>query len=474
MEALIQNKLIILTSISLFFTCCWIITLTILNRAKKQNFLQTYRLKQHINNLEYQDETIQRLRQERTSLFSENTQLQTEIASLQTSLAEAHKQANTFHLLLESTQEQMTRNFQLMAEKIFTEKTKSFANDNKFGLESILKPVREQIADFKDRVEHVYDRDTKDRISLAKEIEHLKILNTQISEDAINLTNALKGGNKLQGFWGEMILEKLLLSSGLRSGHEYTVQKGFKDHKGKEMRPDVIISLPGERHIIIDSKTSMKAFEEACQTEEKKKQDLLLSRHLESIKKHVSELGKKKYHQLNGLTSPDFVLLFLPVESGFQAALALDPELTTWAGNKKIILTSPSTLLAILRLINHMWRQDDQSRNGLLIAKQAGSLYDKFIGFLDVFEEIGQRLDQSHNCWQTARMRLTSGKGNIISKAEALKKLGVQTEKTMPKSLIGIVDTTSTRLSVSHQDKPQHMNKIQNLKQSEKISVKVP
>lgn len=459
-----QTMFFSLSAFSLFLGTSWLITLLKLGREKRHILLQSFRLKQQLKDQEYQHETIQRLRSERTALLVENKELCAQVASLQTSLTEAGKQADNFQMLLNSTQEQMNQKFQLMAEKIFTEKNQALTIQSSSGLETILKPVREQIADFKKKIEDVYDRESRDRISLSKEIEHLKTLNERISDDAVNLTNALKGRNKLQGFWGEMILEKLLEDSGLRAGHEYIVQKGLKDEHGKEFRPDVIIQLPGERHIIVDSKVSIIAFERACKTDDPTQREQLLNHHLDSIKKHTQDLSGKNYHRLNGIKSPDFVLLFMPVESAFQAALATDPTLTTWMGRKKVVLASPSTLLAILRTINHIWRQDEQSRNGLLIAQQAGSLYDKVIGFLEVFEEIGLRLDQSYKSWKTAKNRLMSGRGNIISKAEALKKLGVQTEKTIPKNLSTCpADTIQEFSSAEIQRTGQRHDKIRNL-----------
>ncbi len=461
-----QTIHIIAIAISLSLGLCWSITLILLHGKKKQNLTQSFQLQQQQRDLEYQDQTIQQLHDEKTTLLVENKESNAQLAGLRASLEEKKIQADNFQLLLNSTQKQMGRDFQLMAEKIFNDKNQALNTQNKSGLEAILKPVQEQITDFKRKIEDVYDKESRDRISLTKEIEHLKILNKQISDDAVNLTNALKGRNKLQGFWGEMILENLLEDSGLRPNHEYTVQKGLKDEHGKEMRPDVIIRLPGKRHLVIDAKVSIKAFEKACKEDNREKRQQLLHRHLESIKKHAAVLAGKNYHRLNGVNSPDFVLLFMPVESAFQAALSLDSELTTWASRKKIILTSPSTLLAILRTINHLWRLDKQDRNAQLIAKQAGSLYDKFIGFLEVFEEIGYRLDQSHNSWKIARKRLKTGRGNVIDKAETLKTLGVQTEKSIPESFFSLEDSLTKQTTPDyHKDEPRN-HKISNLIQN--------
>jgi DNA recombination protein RmuC len=389
-------------------------------------------LTREINALEA---TCARLRDERTELFAENRDLSSRFAALETSVAKAEEQASDHHVLLATAREQLEKDFQVLADRIFTEKGAALSARHQAELHTILHPVRQQLAEFKVRVEDVYDRESRDRVSLAKEIEHLKKLNIQISEDAINLANALKGQSKIQGLWGEMVLERLLENSGLARGREFDLQVSLKDGQGKSRVPDVLVRLPAGRQIIIDAKVSLKAYEKACRTDRDDERRELLRGHLDSLKKHVSGLAAREYHLLEGVNSPDFVILFLPTEGAFQAAVTLDPGLLTWAMEQKIILASPSTLLAILRTVNHMWRQDEQSRNSLAIAKQAGNLYDKFIGFVEAFEEIGSRLHQSHEAWNRARNRLATGKGNLISRAETLKELGVQTGKNLPGSI---------------------------------------
>ncbi len=406
-----------------------------LRRARRRLLLCSARAEQQQNELTMLEHTVTRLRHERTVLQDENRDLASRLAALQTALTAAEKQADTGRTLLEATRKQLESDFQILADRIFTEKGQILSQKHQAALAALLNPVREQLGEFKKKVEDVYDRESRDRISLVKEIEHLKTLNLQISQDAVNLTNALKGRNKTQGLWGEMILERLLEDSGLHRGHEFDTQVGLKDKNGRTRLPDVIIHLPRGRDIIIDAKVSLAAFEQASRTENHEKRQQYLREHLDSLKKHIHSLAGKEYHRLPGVNCPDFVLLFMPTEGAFQTAVSQEPGLLTEAMRKKIILASPSTLLAILRIINHMWRQEEQNHNSLAIAKQAGNLYDKFIGFVEAFEEVGGRLNQTVDAWQLARKRLTSGKGNLISRAEALKKLGVPNSKDLPSSM---------------------------------------
>jgi DNA recombination protein RmuC len=344
----------------------------------------------------------------------------------------------------------MEKNFQLLAEKIFKEKGSTISHKHQDELSSLLLPVREQLGEFKKKVEDVYDRETRDRVSLRKEIEHLKDLNQQISKDAINLTNALKGQSKIQGIWGEMILKNLLENSGLKQGYEFELQVQLKDAAGKIRIPDVLVRLPQNREIIVDAKVSLTAYEKMFQTDDPDEEKRFLIQHINSIRQHIRILADKKYHLLEGINSLDFTVLFIPTEGAFQTAIGTDPELLNMAMQKKIIMASPSTLLAILRTTHHLWRQEEQTRNSLAIAKQAGNLYDKFIGFLESFEEVGTRLDQTKSAWDSARNRLVSGRGNLIIRAEKLKELGVQTNKSLPASIT--VNDSGKDESPQHQE----------------------
>lgn len=378
--------------------------------------------------------TIRRLRLERNELARECREFDANNASLQTSCNAMQQQVAERELLLAEARKQIEQDFQFLAGKIIIEKGELLNKQHESALTLLLRPFHDQLLDFKKKVEDVYDRDSRDRVTMIKEIEHLKQLNQQVSMDAANLAEALRGDNKLQGQWGEMLLTKLLEASGLRSGQEFAVQVSLKSDEGSNYQPDVLVYLPENRTVVIDAKVSLKAFTEAHAAPDENQKQQHLTLHLHSIKKHINMLAAKKYHQLTDSGSLDFVLLFIPIESAFQIAVTQDPEILTSAMQKKVILASPSTLLAILKTIHHLWRIDEQNRNSLLIAKQAGNLYDKFVGFTEAFEEIGLRLNQTQQAWHTAKNRLSSGQGNLIAKAEALKHLGVQTNKNLPDS----------------------------------------
>ncbi|HEJ83383.1 MAG TPA: DNA recombination protein RmuC [Desulfobacteraceae bacterium] len=380
-------------------------------------------------------QNCERLRNERNRRYEENNGLAVDLAALRTKLEEKNRQAAAADQLMAETRAEMEKNFQILAERIFTEKGTRITLQHQEELTRLLRPLREQMGEFKKKVEDVYDRETRDRVSLVKEIEHLKSLNLQISEDAVNLTRALKGQSKVQGLWGEMILEHLLENSGLKQGYEFEVQVPLRDKNGQSRMPDVLVRLPGDREVVIDAKVSLKAYEKMCRTDDRDEEKRFIQQHVDSIRQHIRGLADKEYHRLEGINSLDFTILFIPTEGAFQSAISSEPQLLTSAMQKKIILASPSTLLAILRTVHHLWRQEEQTRNSLAIAKQAGNLYDKFIGFLESFEEIGTRLQQTHSAWEVARTRLVSGRGNLVSRAETLKELGVQSSKTLPSSI---------------------------------------
>jgi DNA recombination protein RmuC len=409
-----------------------IVLLLVFNRAQRRNLLLSLRLEQATKNNRHMEEEARQLGSMQQNVQQQNQQLEHENISLKAELRENATIARERQLLFEQTRAQMEEDFQNLARKVLSEQGRILREQQTEGLQGVLLPVRDQLEGFKKKVEDVYDRESRDRISLVKEIEHLKTLNERISRDALNLTQALQGKNKLQGQWGEMVLEKLLEESGLRPGREFETQVSLRDMQGKLKQPDVIVHLPGKRDIIVDAKVSLGSYLQACKTGDAEEEAMHLRSHLESLTRHINGLSGKQYQQLPGLTVPDFVLLFIPVEGAFQAAISAKPDLLTQAMRKRVVLTSPSTLLAILRTIHHMWRLDEQNRNALVIAKEAGNLYDKFVGFVEAFSEIGTRLNQATQSWQTAEKRLSSGRGNLISRADTLKQLGVQSARELP------------------------------------------
>lgn len=405
------------------------------NRLSRRNLGLSIRLEQAGRNLSRRNTDIERLRSERDLLRVQNRQAAEATAHLQSDLAGTHRLMKEQEALVETTRGRMEQDFQLLAARILTEQGEQLSNQHASGLQALLEPMREQLQTFRQRVEDVYDKDSRDHAALRREIELLRDLNQQLSTDALNLTQALQGKSKIQGQWGEMILEKLLEDSGLRKGTEFETQVGVHNEQGRLRQPDVIVHLPRKREIIIDAKVSLKAWALAAHEQDPKKQQKLLKQHLQSLHNHIKGLSGKEYHRLPGISTLDFVLLFIPAEGAFQAAVTLEPDILTLAMRKKVILTGPSTLLAILRTIHHLWRMDEQGRNSLTIAKQAGNLYDKFVGFVEAFEEIGFRLEQSQQSWQTARKRLVSGRGNLVGRIESLKELGVQPNREVPETV---------------------------------------
>ena len=366
----------------------------------------------------------------------ENTQLQTKMTELETRLEDERKNAEEKLSLLQEARDQLKLEFQNVANKIFEDKSQKFTEQSKENIESVLKPMREQLVDFKKKVEDVYDKESKDRVSLLTEIIHLKSLNERISEDAINLTNALKGQSKTRGSWGEMILERVLEESGLHKGREYEVQAMYASEEGQRRHPDVIVHLPEGKDIVIDSKVSLTAYEKYCSADTDEKREKRLKEHVISIRTHIKELSNKRYEELEGISTLDFVLMFLPIEGAFWTAIESEQGLFNEAFDKNIMLVSPSTLLATLRIINNIWRYEDQNKNALLIAKKAGDLHDKFVGFVDALEDVGQKIGKAHESYKTARDRLSKGKGNLVRRTEELKQLGVKAKKELPEGLV--------------------------------------
>ena len=366
----------------------------------------------------------------------ENIGLQTRMAELETRLEDERKNAEEKLSLLQEARDQLKLEFQNVANRIFEDKSQKFTEQNKENIEGVLKPMREQLLDFKKKVEDVYDKESKDRVSLLTEIIHLKTLNERISEDAINLTNALKGQSKTRGSWGEMILERVLEESGLHKGREYEVQAMYASDEGQRRHPDVIVHLPEGKDIVIDSKVSLRAYEKYCSADTDEKREKRLKEHVISIRTHIKELSNKRYEELEGISTLDFVLMFLPIEGAFWTAIESEQGLFNEAFDKNIMLVSPSTLLATLRIINNIWRYEDQNKNALIIAKKAGDLHDKFVGFVDALEDVGQKIGKAHESYKTARDRLSKGKGNLVRRTEELKQLGVKARKELPEGLV--------------------------------------
>ncbi|MDA8137684.1 MAG: DNA recombination protein RmuC [Desulfobacteraceae bacterium] len=369
------------------------------------------------------------------------SQCRAQMAELGTLLEEQRKQAGEKIALLNEARDQLKNEFQNLAQKIFEEKSTRFADQNKAAMDQLIVPLREQIGDFKKRVEDVYDKESRDRTALHTEINHLKELNQRISKEALNLTRALKGDSKARGNWGEVILERVLEASGLQKGREYEVQVSLKDPEGKRYQPDAVVRLPEGKDVIIDAKVSLKDYEAFYSAESAEEKEKHLAAHIEAMRVHIRGLAAKSYEELEGVRTLDFTLMFVPIEAAFLAAVEKDGALFAEAFEKNIMVVSPSTLLVTLRTIQNIWRHEYQNRNALEIAKKAGGLYDKLVGFVEALEEVGRQLDKARDAYRTAHDRLAAGKGNLIKRSQELIDLGVKAGKRLPNNLLENAET---------------------------------
>lgn len=370
---------------------------------------------------------------------NECTALERDYAVLHTRHEESARGFEEKIRLLDEAKAQMRAQFEHLATQIFEQKSKTFDEAHTKGLGLLLKPFREQITNFSKQSEERFLHDAKERQSIKDEIIRLKSLNERLSEDAINLTNALKGENKTQGNWGEIVLERILEESGLREGHEYDIQNTLEGQEGKKYRPDVIVHLPQNKEIIIDSKVSLVAYEAFVRATDDESRAHALKQHLISIHGHIKGLSQKRYEQLSGVKTLDFVLLFMPIEGAFLLALEQDNTFFKTAYEQNIVVVSPSTLLVTLRTIEHIWRSEYQERNAKEIAASAEALYEKLVAFVEDMEKIGDSIAKTQKSYEGAMNKLSTGKGNLIRRAESMRKLGLKPKKALPESLIDTV-----------------------------------
>nr|WP_305909303.1 DNA recombination protein RmuC [Methylomarinum sp. Ch1-1]MDP4522205.1 DNA recombination protein RmuC [Methylomarinum sp. Ch1-1] len=353
----------------------------------------------------------------------------TAYAELQSRLQEQQKSSAEKIQLLHDAESQLKTQFENLANRIFEERNKQFSEHNKSSIEHLVSPLKQQLGDFKSRLEAVYDNESKDRISLREEIVSLRRDTAKMNQEALNLTRALKGDKKTQGNWGEMILEKVLEQSGLRKGVEYETQSAFRDAGNQLFKPDVIIRLPEDKDVVIDSKVSLLAYERYCSAEDEQERRQALKEHGDAIRQHIKSLSGKDYASLQGLRSLDFVLLFMPIEAAFMAAFQADEQLLGEALEHKIIVVTPTTLLATLRTIQNLWRYEQQNENAKVIADKAGALYDKIRGFVEELDKLGQQLATVNKTYDGVMNKLTRGQGNLLRQASSFEKLGVKVRK---------------------------------------------
>ena len=402
-----------------------------LNTLKEQSIIEKLAFEKNLLQITTEKEQI------RTEKEVANIQLAKKEADFD-SLLEKNKDQKQE---VEQLQEKFTKEFENLANKILEEKTNKFTEQNKENMKNILSPLQEKILHFEKKVEDTHKESIDYHAALRQQILGLSEMNAQMSKETLNLTKALKGDSKMQGNWGELVLERVLEKSGLEKGREYEVQQSFTTAEGNRVFPDVVINLPDGKKMIVDSKVTLTAYERYINEDNDDLKAQYLKEHVLAIKRHVEQLGDKNYHDLYQIESPDFVLLFIPMEPAFALALNEDTTLYNKAFEKNIVIVTPSTLLATLRTIDSMWANQKQQENALEIARQAGALYDKFEGFVTDLIKIGKKIDESKVEYSGAMNKLVEGKGNLITSVEKLKKMGAKAKKSLPESIINRAET---------------------------------
>ncbi|EGR0621248.1 DNA recombination protein RmuC [Vibrio parahaemolyticus] len=382
------------------------------------------------------------VKQERQQYFDELGQMREQKSRLETQLREQqarHEQMNQANAeklqILEQAEVRLKQQFEHLANQLFEEKTAKVDLQNRQSLEGLLSPLKEQLEGFKKQVNDSFSQEAKERHTLVHELKNLQRLNEQMTREAVNLTQALKGDNKQQGNWGEVVLARVLAESGLREGHEYETQVNLQSEAGKRYQPDVIVHLPQNKQVVVDSKMALVAYERYFNAETDAERDRALSAHLTALRAHIKGLSMKDYHKLKGIQSLDYVLMFIPVEPAFQVAIQADPSLIKDAMEQNIILVSPTTLLVALRTIDNLWRNERQNENAKLIAQRATKLYDKLRLFIDDMEGLGGALDRANQTYQGAMNKLATGRGNVIRQAESFRQFGVEIKRPISSDL---------------------------------------
>ena len=410
-----------------------------INQQKEQTIIERNQFEKQLFTSNQEKETI---RSEKEALAIQLSKKETDFENLWERTKEQKQE-------VEQLQEKFTKEFENLANKILEEKTTKFTEQNKENLKNILSPLQDKIQLFEKKVEDTHKESIDYHAALRQQILGLREMNEQMSKETLNLTKALKGDSKMQGNWGELVLERVLEKSGLEKDREYFVQQSFVTEEGNRVFPDVIINLPDGKKMIVDSKVTLTAYERYINEEDENLKTQFLKEHVISINRHVEQLGNKNYHDLYQMESPDFVLLFIPIESAFALALNEDTSLYNKAFEKNIVIVTPSTLLATLRTIDSMWTNQKQQENALEIARQAGALYDKFEGFVTDLVKIGKKMDEAKVEYQGAMNKLVDGKGNLITSVEKLKKMGAKAKKSLPENIINRASSSDNSLTES-------------------------
>jgi len=405
----------------------------VLVRENESLKIEKGKLEERVRMLESELKSLnEKLDAERTKLI----QVSNELSATGNANRNLQERLNEQKQEVEQLQERFKTEFKNIANELLEDKSKRFTEQNQEKLGEILKPLNERIKSFEERVESTHKESLERNAGLVQQILSLRDLNKQMSEEARNLTKALKGDNKAQGNWGEVILERVLEKSGLRKNEEYVIQESVTNEDGRRLQPDVVIKLPENKNIVVDSKVSLIDYERFSSAETDEERGAHLKNHIRSIRAHIKGLSEKNYHQLYGSGSPDFVLLFIPLEPAFSVAVQYDAELFNEAFEKNIVIVSTSTLLATLRTISSIWRQENQTRNAVEIARQAGDMYDKFEGFVHDLIKVGNQLNLAKKEYEGAMNKLSTGRGNLVNRAEKLKELGAKASKALPQALV--------------------------------------
>ena len=411
----------------------------IIAEISAQNKAQIQKIAEQQELNERQNSEIKDLQNDKNQLIGLKSQLAAQNESLQ-QLLDSQKEE------IVKIQEEAKLQFENLANKILEEKTLKFTEQNQQNLKNILNPLQEKITDFEKKVENTHKESIDYHAALRQQILGLKEMNLQMSKETLNLTKALKGDSKIQGNWGELVLERVLEKSGLEKGREYEIQKSFTTEEGNRVQPDVIINLPDGKKMIVDSKVSLTAYEKYINEEDDEQKSSFLKEHVNSLKRHVEQLGSKNYQHLYQMESPDFVLLFIPIEPAFAIALNEDTQLYNKAFERNIVIVTPSTLLATLRTIDSMWTNQKQQENAYEIARQAGALYDKFDGFVTDLVKIGKKMDEAKTEYEGAMNKLVDGKGNLITSVQKLKIMGAKAKKSLPDAILNRANSSLENL----------------------------
>ena len=425
-------------SLAIIITAICVVITYIITKLKFEK--KSSALEERMRSLEVEkgdkEKVVADLNLQLVSIRNDKEQMQMDLVKRDAALNYAQQKLTEQQEEVEKLQERFTKDFEILANKILEEKSSKFTAKNKENMEQILNPLQEKIKSFEKKVEDTHKESIEKQSALRQQILGLKELNEQMSKDAVNLTRALKGDSKKQGDWGELQLETILEKAGLQKDVHYTTQDAYRDEDERLKKPDLIINLPDHKHLIIDSKVSLTGYERFFNAENDIDEKVSLKNHVLSIQKHIKELGTKNYSDLYGINSPDYVIMFVPIEPALMIALQHDQDLYLQALDKNVVMVSTSTLLATLSTVASIWKQEDQKRNVLEIASQAGALYDKFEGLVQDLLKVGKQINASQEGYKAAMNKLTEGKGNLITRVENLKALGAKTKKSIPANLL--------------------------------------